>query len=49
MELESTRKGDGVPMLQGFVIFAKNGQVKHDTKMRITEIQVLFLRKKLYS
>jgi hypothetical protein len=30
-------------MLQGFVIFAKTGQVKHDTKMRITEIQVLFL------
>ena len=30
-------------MMQGFVIFAKTRQVKHDTKMRITQIQSTFL------
>ena len=35
---ETSRKGDGVARIQGFVIFVKDGQTGQDVKAKITSV-----------
>jgi predicted RNA-binding protein with TRAM domain len=35
---ETSRKGDGIARIQGFVIFVKNGQVGQNLKVKITQV-----------
>jgi predicted RNA-binding protein with TRAM domain len=35
---ETSRKGDGIARVQGFVIFVKNGQVGQSVKVKITQV-----------
>jgi predicted RNA-binding protein with TRAM domain len=35
---ETSRKGDGVARVQGFVIFVKNGRTGQDVKAKITSV-----------
>ena len=35
---ETSRKGDGIARIQGFVIFVKNGQVGQNLKAKITQV-----------
>jgi predicted RNA-binding protein with TRAM domain len=35
---ETSRQGDGIAKVQGFVIFVKNGKVGQSTKVKITNV-----------
>jgi predicted RNA-binding protein with TRAM domain len=35
---ETSRKGDGIARIQGFVIFVKNGQAGQTVKAKITQV-----------
>ncbi len=35
---ETSRQGDGIARVQGFVIFVKNGKVGQNTKVRVTNV-----------
>ena len=35
---ETSRKGDGIARIQGFVIFVKNANVGQDVKVKITSV-----------
>jgi predicted RNA-binding protein with TRAM domain len=35
---ETSRKGDGIARIQGFVIFVKNGQAGQNLKVKITQV-----------
>jgi predicted RNA-binding protein with TRAM domain len=35
---ETSRRGDGIARIQGFVIFVKNGQVGQNLKAKITQV-----------
>jgi predicted RNA-binding protein with TRAM domain len=35
---ETSRKGDGIAKIQGFVIFVKNGRIGQDVKAKVTSI-----------
>ena len=36
--IETSRKGDGIARIQGFVIFVKNGRTGQNAKVKITQI-----------
>ena len=35
---ETSRQGDGIARVQGFVIFVKNGKVGQNTKVKVTNV-----------
>ena len=35
---EISRQGDGVAKVQGFVVFVKNGKVKHNVKVQVDRV-----------
>jgi predicted RNA-binding protein with TRAM domain len=35
---ETSRQGDGIARVQGFVIFVKNGKVGQNAKVRVTNV-----------
>ena len=39
---ETSRKGDGIARVQGFVIFVKDGKVGQATKVRVTNVGARF-------
>lgn len=39
---ETSRKGDGIARVQGFVIFVKGGRVGQKTKIRVTNVGARF-------
>ena len=39
---ETSRKGDGIARVQGFVIFVKDGKVGQTTKVRVTNVGARF-------
>ena len=39
---ETSRQGDGIARVQGFVIFVKNGKVGQTSKIRVTNVGARF-------
>ena len=39
---ETSRKGDGIARVQGFVIFVKDGKVGQNTKVKVTNVGARF-------
>jgi predicted RNA-binding protein with TRAM domain len=39
---ETSRKGDGIARVQGFVIFVKDGKVGHTSKIKVTNVGARF-------
>ncbi len=39
---ETSRKGDGIARVQGFVIFVKDGKVGQNVKIRVTNVGARF-------
>ena len=39
---ETSRKGDGIARVQGFVIFVKDGKVGQNAKVRVTNVGARF-------
>jgi predicted RNA-binding protein with TRAM domain len=39
---ETSRKGDGIARVQGFVIFVKGGKPGQNTKIRVTNVGARF-------
>jgi predicted RNA-binding protein with TRAM domain len=37
--LKTSRRGDGIARVQGFVIFVKNGHVGQNVKAKITQVR----------
>jgi len=39
---ETSRQGDGIARVQGFVIFVKNGKVSQNSKIKVTNVGARF-------
>jgi predicted RNA-binding protein with TRAM domain len=46
---ETSRKGDGIARVQGFVIFVKDGKVGQNTKVKVTNVGARFATAEIVS
>ena len=46
---ETSRKGDGIARVQGFVIFVKDGKVGQTTKVKVTNVGARFATAEIVS
>jgi predicted RNA-binding protein with TRAM domain len=46
---ETSRQGDGIARVQGFVIFVKNGKVGQASKIKVTNVGARFATAELVS